>query len=190
MSSSPRFTVADLEALPDQLDDTRYEVIDGELFVAEQPHWAHQYVSAALAAALEAWNGLTRRGIANIAPGVIFSPEDAVAPDVVWISRERAARGLWPDGKLHLAPELSAEVLSPGSANERRDREVKLKLYAREGVEEYWLVDWRARTVEIYRRAGKLLQLAQTLTDADHLTSPLLLGFAYPVRDLRETSLD
>ena len=50
MSSPPRFTVTDLEALPDQLDDTRYELVDGALFVAGQPHWAHQYVSAALAA--------------------------------------------------------------------------------------------------------------------------------------------
>ncbi len=184
MSSSLRFTMTDLEALPDQLDDTRYEVIDGELFVAEQPHWAHQYVGAALAAALETWNGPMRRGIANIAPGVIFSPEDTVAPDVVWISRERAARGLWPDGKLHLPLELIAEVLSPGSANERRDREVKLKLYAREGVEEYWLVDWRTRTVEVYRRAGDRPHLVATLTDADSLSSPLLPGFSYPVRAL------
>jgi Uma2 family endonuclease len=182
MSSPPRFTMADLEALPDQLDDTRYELVDGELFVVGQPHWAHQYVSAALAAALEAWNGQTPRGIANIAPGVIFSPEDAVAPHVVWISREGAARGLRSDGKLYVAPELIAEVLSPGSTNERRDREVKLKLYAREGVEEYWLVDWRARTVEVYRRAGDRLHLVATLTDADSLSSPLLPGFSYPVR--------
>ena len=190
MSSSLRFTMADLEALPDQLDDTRYEVIDGELFVAHQPHWAHQFVGGALWAALQDWSRQTRLGVANIAPGVIFSVEGGVAPDVVWISRERRAEGLRPDGKLYAAPELAIEVLSPGSTNERRDREVKLKLYAREGVEEYWLVDWRARTVEVYRRAGDLLQLAQTLTDADHLTSPLLPGFAHPVRDLWEPALD
>ena len=66
---------------------------------------------------------------------------------------------------------------------------MKLKLYAREGVEEYWILDWRARTVGVYRRAGDLLQPAQTLTDADTLTSPLLPGFAYPVRDLWEPPL-
>jgi len=190
MSSSLRFTTADVEALPDRLDDTRYELIDGELSVAKQPHWAHQYVSFRLAAAIEAWSRQTGRGVANIAPGVIFSSEDDVAPDVVWISRERRARGLRADGKLYAAPELAVEVLSPGRTNERRDREVKLKLYAREGVEEYWLVDWRARTVEVYRRSGDLLQLAQTLTDADTLASPLLPGFAYPVRDLWEPALD
>ncbi len=190
MSIPLKFTTADLEALPDPLDDTRYELIDGELSVAEQPHWEHQFVGAALWAALQAWSRQTRRGVANIAPGVIFSPENGVAPDVIWISRERRARGLRPDGKLYAAPELAVEILSPGGTNERRDREVKLKLYAREGVEEYWLVDWRARTVEVYRRAGDLLRLAQTLTDADTLTSPLLPAFACPVRDLWEPSLD
>lgn len=190
MSTARRFTTADLEALPDQLDDTRYELIDGELFVAEQPHWEHQFVSATLWAALQDWSRPTRLGVANIAPGVIFSPENGVAPDVIWISRERRAQGLRPDGKFYAAPEIAVEVLSPGSTNERRDREVKLKLYAREGVEEYWLVDWRARTVEIYRRADELLQPAQTLTDADSVTSPLLPGFAYPVHNLWEPSLD
>ena len=85
---------------------------------------------------------------------------------MVWISRERAAQGLRPDGKLYAAPEIVAEVLSPGSTNERRDREVKLKLYAREGVEEYWLVDWRTRRVEVYRWADDRLHLVATLTDA------------------------
>ncbi len=67
---------------------------------------------------------------------------------------------------------------------------MKRKLYAREGVEEYWIVDGRARTVRVYRRAGDLLQPARTLTDADILTSPLLPGFAYPVRGLWEPPLD
>lgn len=88
------------------------------------------------------------------------------------------------DGKLHAAPGLAIEVLSPGATNARRDRETKLKLYAREGVEEYWIVDWLARAVEVYRRAGAGLVPATPLTDADTLTSPPLPGFALPVADL------
>ena len=38
MSTRLRFTTADVEAVPDRLDDTRYELIDGELWVARQPH--------------------------------------------------------------------------------------------------------------------------------------------------------
>jgi Uma2 family endonuclease len=190
MSTPIRFTIADVEALPDPLDDTRYEVIDGELSVAHQPHWEHQFAGAALFAALQEWSRRTRRGVANIAPGVIFSVEEGVAPDVVWLSRERRAQGVRADGKLYAAPELAVEILSPGATNERRDRETKLKLYAREGVDEYWIADWRARTVAVYRRIGERLQLTETLTDDETLTSPLLPGFACPVRDLWEPPLD
>lgn len=184
MPTTVRFTNADVEALPDRLDDTRYEVIDGELFVTSQPHWEHQLTGSALIVALWQWSLQTGLGVPNTAPGVIFSPEDGVAPDVVWISRARLDRGLGADGKLHAAPELVVEILSPGATNERRDREAKLKLYAREGVDEYWIVDWRARAVAVYRRAGDALVPAATLIEADTLTSPLLPGFAYPVSDL------
>jgi len=184
MHPALRFTIADLETLPERLDDTRYEVIDGELFVSTQPHWEHQYACARLLAALLAWSDRTGLGEASLAPGVIVSPEDAVAPDLVWVSYERLAQGLGEDGKLHIAPELVVEVLSPGATNERRDREAKLKLYALKGVDEYWIVDWRARTVEVHRRDGGILQKLATLTDADTLTSPLLPGFSHPVASL------
>jgi Uma2 family endonuclease len=190
MSRAIRFTVADIESLPDPLDDTRYELIDGELLVAKQPQWGHQYASLALGSALHIWSLQTGRGFAGLAPGLIFSPEDGVAPDVVWISRERRARGVRADGHLYEAPELVVEILSPGSANERRDRDLKLKLYAREGVDEYWIVDWRARSVAVYRRAGDALALTGTLTGADELTSPHLPGFAMPVPELWEPPLD
>jgi len=190
MASTLRFTNADLESLPDHLDDTRYELIDGELQVAHQPHWEHQFTSGTLFAALQAWSRQTRAGVANLAPGVIFSPEDGVAPDVLWISRERRAQGLRPDGKLYIAPEIAIEILSPGSINERRDRDLKRKLYAREGVEEYWIVDWRSKEIAIYRRDGNTLEPALTFTDADAFTSPLLPGFSFPISELWESPLD
>lgn len=190
MASTPRFTIDDLETLPDTLDDTRYELIDGELHIAHQPHWAHQFAGAMLGMELQAWSRRTGRGSANIAPGVIFSQDDAVAPDVLWISRERRTQGLRPDGKLYIAPEIAIEILSPGGTNECRDRDLKRKLYAREGVEEYWIVDWRAWQITVYRRAGDTLEPDLTLTDSDEITSPLLPGFAFPVRDLWEPALD
>jgi len=184
MRSAVRFTVTDLEGLPDRLDDTRYELIDGELLVSTQPRLEHQFATAQVLAALVQWSAQSGLGLAYLGPGVIFSPEDAVAPDVIWISHERAAQGTRSDGHLYVAPELMIEVLSPGAANARRDRELKLKLYGREGVDEYWLLDWQARTVDVYRRAEGELQLVVSLADADELRSPLLPSFAFEVRRL------
>jgi Uma2 family endonuclease len=177
-----RWTSQDLEVLPD--DGKRYEVIDGELFVSKQPHWHHQRTCLRLGALLDMWSLQTKAGIANGAPGLIFDDDEDVAPDIVWISRERFETSLQADGKLHVAPELAIEVLSPGSTNERRDREAKLKLYSRRGVLEYWVVNWQERRLEIYRRGEVGLRLYTILGETDRLQSPLLPGFSYPLSQL------
>ncbi|MGH9828106.1 MAG: Uma2 family endonuclease, partial [Blastocatellia bacterium] len=120
----------------------------------------------------------------SIAPGLIFADDDDVAPDMVWLSTGRLSAALSPDGKLHSAPELVVEVLSPGDTNRRRDREAKLKLYSRRGVEEYWIVDWQLRRMEIYRRLQTQLELAATLQEGDEILSPLLPGFGAPLESL------
>ena len=182
MGTTLRWRSADLDVLPD--DGKRYEIIDGELYVSRQPGYHHQYACSQLNIALGVWSNQTNVGVTLQAPGVIFADDDDVVPDVVWISHERLATALDQAGHLHTAPELVVEVLSPGSANERRDREVKLKLYSRRGVLEYWIVDWQQRKVEVYRRQEQALSLIATLYATDTLTSPMLPGFACPVTQL------
>ncbi|HEV8637756.1 MAG TPA: Uma2 family endonuclease, partial [Chloroflexota bacterium] len=114
MSVRERLTIDDLAFLPEPRDDTRYELIDGELYVSAQPAWEHQYTCLAIGGALHAWDRQTGAGVTLGAPGVIFAPEDAVAPDVVWVSRERFRQVVGEDHKLHAAPDLMVEVLSPG----------------------------------------------------------------------------
>jgi Uma2 family endonuclease len=171
--TSLRWTSADLEHLPN--GDRKYEIIDGELFMSKQPHWHHQKTCANIIILLQKWSETTGLGMANFAPGIIFAEDDDVAPDVVWISSERMKTALEDDGKLHSAPELVVEVISKGFHHERRDREVKLKLYSRRGVSEYWIADWRDKKLEVYRRENAQLKLAATLFPEDVLQSPLLL---------------
>lgn len=170
-----KFTTADLALLPE--DGKLYEIIEGELLVSRQPNWHHQFTCAQIFRFLQEWNERTGYGIANAAPGVLFGDEDDVAPDVVWASNQRLAEILGEDGKLHAAPEIMIEVMSPGWQNQQRDRQAKLKLYSRRGVIEYWIVDWQQRSIEIYRRENGQLALITTLLKNDHLTSPLLPDF-------------
>ena len=178
------WTIHDLELLPD--DGNRYEIIDGELYVSKQPDWEHQSVSFQLAFLLEVWNRQTQAGSVNIMPGIIYADDTNVVPDVVWISQERLSTALQADRKLHNTPELVVEVLSPGSENERRDREVKRKLYSRRNAKEYWIVNWRMRNIEVYRRQDAVLELDRTLNETDILESPLLPGFRCKVSELFE----
>jgi Uma2 family endonuclease len=177
-----RLTSRDLELLPD--DGKRYEIIDGELYVSKQPHYNHQVVCCRIWELLQVWSRQTKAGAANLAAGLIFAEDDDVAPDVVWNSRERLTTTLQADGKLHTAPDLAIEVLSPGTTNEKRDRELKLKLYSRRGVQEYWIVSWQERSSEIYRREEAALKLHSKLYEDDLLQSPLLPGFSCQVSQL------
>jgi Uma2 family endonuclease len=175
----PKFTSADLELMPD--DGKRYEIIEGDLYVSRQPSWDHQYICGRIFKFLDDWNASVGLGAVNLAPGLIFADDDDVAPDVIWISKERLAHALDAAGHLHVAPELAVEVLSLGAANERRDREIKLKLYSRRGVGEYWIVDGMRRQIEVYRREQGALGLVATLYAQDTLATPLLPGFACPI---------
>src|ERR1700743_1484809 len=104
MSSSLRFTSADLESMPD--DGKLYEIIDGELYVSKQPNWYHQLICLRLGGRIETWSCENDFGEANVAPGVIFSDDDDVAPDIVWASRSKISTYLDVDGRLYAAPEL------------------------------------------------------------------------------------
>lgn len=177
-----RWTSHDLEFFPD--DGKRYEIVDGELYVSKQPHLYHQVVCSKVLALLEEWSNSTHLGMPIFTPGVIFADDDDVVPDVIWISHERLATALQEDGKLHSCPELVVEVLSPGSANEHRDREIKLKLYSRRGAKEYWIVNWQERRLEVYRRENAVLILDRTLDETDILRSTLLPGFSCKVSAL------
>ena len=181
--SVARWTIADVELLSRE-EGKRYEIVEGELLVSIQPHWSHQETCNNVAFELTAWVRSSGNGKVVPAPGVIFDEENAVAPDVVWVSAERLPLVLGEDGKLHDAPDLAVEVLSPGTLNTRRDREAKLRLYSTRGVREYWIADWQAKSLQIYRREGAALKLVATLFAEDELTSPLLSGFKVKVARL------
>ncbi|MGG6263518.1 Uma2 family endonuclease [Leptolyngbya sp. AN03gr2] len=177
-----RWTIADLELLP--FDDRRYEIIDGELLVTRAPHWGHQKAAGRAYARLDQWSLETQLGEASFTPGLIFGEADNVIPDVVWISHERLAAGLDQSGHLIAAPELVVEVVSPGAENARRDRELKLRLYSSRGVREYWIIDWQAQQMEVYRRESAALSLVATLFSEDEITSSLLPGFKMSIASL------
>jgi len=75
------------------------------------------------------------------------------------------------------AVDLVIEILSPGKENRERDLTVKRRLYAKYGVEEYWIVDRENQCVLVYRLKGSLLEEIAKLSVEDEITSPLLPQF-------------
>ena len=103
MVSSIHWTVHHLKGFPRD-DGNRYEIIDGELHVTTQPSLQHQLVSRNCGNELTTWDRATGAGVVIPAPGVIFAEDQAVAPDLVWVSRQRL--------RIHLHP--PQPVQSPG----------------------------------------------------------------------------
>ena len=74
---------------------------------------------------------------------------DVLVPDIAGWRRERLSE--LPDSSwFEIAPDWVCEVLSPSTA--QFDREEKLPIYAKAGVEFLWMVDPSRRSLQVLRR--------------------------------------
>jgi len=80
------YTVDDLEFMPE--DTNRYELIGGKLFVSRAPHLDHQLLIGNLMFQFRLYLDKNPIGIVVTTPSVIFSPKDAVIPDLVFATHE------------------------------------------------------------------------------------------------------
>ena len=77
---------------------------------------------------------------------VVLSSHDVVDPDLLVILKSQF--DILTNTHVRGAPAIVVEILSPGTR--RRDEGIKRALYERVGVQEYWLVDLRSRSIEIW----------------------------------------
>ncbi len=161
----------------------RYEIIDGELFVTPSPLWRHQNVLTNLLLSLGEF--VKKQDLGKVVPApmdVVLSDYDVVEPDILYISKTRGS--IVTDNNVQGAPDLVVEILSESTA--KVDRTTKLKLYARYGVAEYWVVDPATCSVEIYRLVSGGYELVSQLDSSRSLTSPLFPGFSLALSKLAE----
>ena len=172
-----RLTVRDYLSIPED-DENRYELIDGELYMAPAPSWRHQDTVGNIYVALREFvhtDGLGRVAIAPI--DVYLSDEDVFQPDIIYISIERLDI-IHPNG-VHGAPDLVVEVLSPGT--ERRDKTLKSARYAMFDVREYWQADPIAKTIAVLRARDGVFEHVGVFGEGMTLETPLLPGLRVDV---------
>jgi Uma2 family endonuclease len=146
-----RLTYDDLGAIPRDRPGDRHEIIDGELVVTPSPIPIHQVISSNLEYALARFVRETSAGIVLHAPvDIRLTPDNVLIPDIIFIAHER--RHVIGPKTIDAPPDLVVEILSPGTR--QRDLTVKRDLYARFGVQEYWIVDPARRTVVVFERVG------------------------------------
>jgi len=143
---APQITWQAVQDMPE--DGRRYEAIGGEMYVTAAPIFRHQRITYKLSLLLGALLEHPGHGILAGAPGVEFpATREGVQPDLVFVSNRRT--DVISDKGLVGPPDLVIEILSPSTKS--RDRGVKLDLYERQGVGEYWIVDHEAEAVDVWR---------------------------------------
>jgi Uma2 family endonuclease len=176
-----KLTHDDFLLFPD--DGQRHELIDGEHYVTPTPILRHQLIVGNLYYGIRTYLESHPIGTAIGVPlDVILSRHDVVEPDLLYVSNERGKQILqdWARG----APDLVVEVSSPSTR--RRDETLKLRLYERFGVLEYWFVDSRRDAIVIHRRQGdaftRPIELSREAGDV--LTTPLLPALELPLAQI------
>jgi len=131
----------------------RYDIIDGEFhFMAPSPGWYHQQDLGEIYTSLRRHVERRRLGHVVTAPMDVIiskSPMRTRQPDVLYVS---GARLRVIDERLHSAPELVVEVLSPGNTPKRVAE--KMRDYAAIGVLEAWVADPKRKTIAVLHPQG------------------------------------
>ena len=161
-------------------DDERWELIDGYAYnMSPAPSRRHQQISRELEIAIGVFLAEKPCEIYD-APFDVRLPETdeadediftVVQPDIVVICDEKKLDEKGCRG----APDLIIEILSPATSS--KDMKIKLALYERHGVKEYWVVHPTDNIVMVFKLdKTKMYGKPDVYTEADKITTPILKG--------------
>jgi Uma2 family endonuclease len=137
-----RQTLADYEALPEHL---KADFVEGELVMAPAPTRRHERLLMRFVRRVAEAVGPDWDDRVFVSRFEIRAHGEAAQPDVV-VLPAKAWEGAEPP------PLLAAEILSPSTS--RHDRGAKLRFLGRAGVHEAWILDPKARTIEVRHLAS------------------------------------
>jgi len=164
-------TYHDYYSLPEY--GPRYQLIEGELYIAPAPNRFHQEISGNL-------EYLFKRYLEDHPIGKIFhAPFDVqltdvnvFQPDIIFLAREHYA--LQTKQGITGGPDLVVEILSPRTAE--LDQGVKRELYSRCGVRELWIIDPDTLRVSVFRLQENAESPERVYQADDTIETPLMPG--------------
>lgn len=181
MTTTARLVTADdLLRLPD--DGLRRELIAGEVRTMAPIGTEGASITAALTETLRSHVRANRLGIVLTGePGFLLAenPDTVRAPDVAFITRERALAAGRQTGYFPGAPNLAIEVISPSDLY--TEVEDKVAMWLGYGTDMVVVVNPRHRTVTIHRPTNRVTRLTaeDTLTGDD-----IVPGWSLPVASI------
>ena len=146
------------------------EIIDGEAVMMAPPTRIHQEISGELFRQLANFLEGKKCKVYAAPFAVRLFEKDGDTPEDVDTMVEPDISVVCDHDKLDKhgckgAPDLVVEVLSPST--QRHDRLVKLDLYQRAGVREYWIVDPDSSTVQVFMLKDGYLHPHEVYSEKD-----------------------
>jgi Uma2 family endonuclease len=143
------FTVDDIRRMVEAGvlgEDERFELVEGEIVVMSAKGYAHELIKNALNLAIA--RALPDNLMIGVEMTVQFAEKTLLEPDVAVFKRRALIKSdanfsQFSPGGVLLAIEVSASSLA-------YDRGLKARLYARHGVQEFWVVDANERITWIH----------------------------------------
>jgi Uma2 family endonuclease len=170
-TSTPLITRHDYEEMPE--GPPYFQVIEGDLIMSPSPNTSHQDIAGRIYRLIGNFLEKHPLGETYMAPLDVFLGDvNVYQPDVLFVSNRH--RSIITERGIEGAPDLVVETLSPATA--RYDKGFKRKIYARFGVQEYWLVDPKTLTVQIYLLGKNADTPLATHGDKATFTSSVLPG--------------
>lgn len=170
-SEKPQATYEDYSKTP---EGGKYQLIGGEIIEMTSPTPYHQEILQNLNYYLSLFVRQNKLGKIYIAPtDVYFSKTETYQPDILFLLGENLDK--LKEKKIEGAPDLVIEILSPSTGY--YDVKYKKSVYEKFGVKEYWIVDPKDKTVEIYENTNGKFVLFSDLSKTDAAKSKLLAGF-------------
>jgi Uma2 family endonuclease len=160
-----------------------YQLIGGELIMSPSPELFHQDIVGNIFDRLREFVKKKRLGKVYVAPAdVYFTRTETYQPDLIFVSHKR--RHIIGKKKIHGAPDLVVEILSPGTA--KYDLQHKKEVYESHGVQEYWIVHPKEKAVEVFSNSADGFALVQRARETGVVQSKLLVGFSVSIERIFE----
>lgn len=170
----PPLTIEHYKLLPE--NGPRYQLIEGDLYMAPAPNRYHQDISRNLEYILIDYLEEHPIGKLYHAPFDVYLDDNNVfQPDIIVVMNAR--RAILTEAGAEGAPEFVVEILSPKTA--RLDRDNKRRVYATSGVRELWIIAPEPRRIEVYLLADDAANPAVTYGENDTFDSALFPGLRF-----------
>lgn len=162
----------------------KIELIDFKIYIMD-PNTTHQQLLTNLATFINMFVLTNKNGRTMVAPVAIKLDEGTVLkPDILFISIQQITDKTIEitENSIIGAPALVVEVLSP--SNYKKLRELKKQKYAEAGVQEYWELRPKKKSITIEILEDGVYKIFSQASKAGNIQSSVLEGFSLNVEDI------